>query len=245
MPVRSLGSAVESVLQMANIIYLVTQLDIPSLHSTQRFLAYMQAAGDQRIEVVVNRYDARRAEFDDDRMTKALGLPPKWKVPNDYAAVHRAANTGNALILEKSPAAQALRLLARSACGKSPQPPRKKGRLEPFRLKPGNRMDIDTFAQVKSNIHRILLSQLDLERLRHHSQRACPPGGVRPHSGNPGEGEAAAQWHGEGSTPGGPAGRSVRVRAARAAAQRSDHLRHSGEPQGSGLHRTQREFWKR
>lgn len=123
----SLGAGVEPVFQMANVIYLVTQLDIPSLHNSQRFIAHMLEAGDRRIEVIVNRYDPRKAEFDDERVAKALGLAPKWKIPNDYAAAHRAANTGNALILEKSPVAQALRVLARSACGKPLHPVKRKG----------------------------------------------------------------------------------------------------------------------
>jgi pilus assembly protein CpaE len=123
----SLGCGVEPVFQMANVIYLVTQLDIPSLHNTQRFLSHMQEAGDRRIEVIVNRYDPRKTEFDDERVAKALGLAPKWKIPNDYAAAHRAANTGNPLILEKSPVAQALHVLARSACGKPLHAVKRKG----------------------------------------------------------------------------------------------------------------------
>jgi len=123
----SLGAEVERVFQMANVIYVVTQLDIPSLHSTRRFISYMQSSGDYRIEIIINRYDPRKVEFDDEGVAKALGLAPKWRVPNDFAAAHRAANTGNALILDKSPAASALRVLARSACGKPLQNPKKKG----------------------------------------------------------------------------------------------------------------------
>ena len=123
----SLGASIDAVFQMASVIYVVTQLDIPSLHNTQRSISHLQTLGDRRIEVVVNRYDPRRAEFDDERVAKALGLPPKWKIPNDYAAAHRAANTGNVLILEKSPAAQALRSLARSTCGKPAGDAKRKG----------------------------------------------------------------------------------------------------------------------
>jgi pilus assembly protein CpaE len=123
----SLGSGVEPVFQMADVIYLVTQLDIPSLHNTQRFLSHMLSAGDQRIEVIVNRYDSRKGVFDDEGVAKALGQAPKWKIPNDYTAAHRAANTGHPLILEKSPVAQALRALARSACGKASHPAKRKG----------------------------------------------------------------------------------------------------------------------
>ena len=57
--------------------------------------------GDQHIELVVNRFEARKTEFDDERVTKALGLEPKWRIPNDYAAVHRSLNTGIPLISGK------------------------------------------------------------------------------------------------------------------------------------------------
>src|SRR4029078_3500920 len=97
------------------------------LRSTQRFISYMQAEADARIEVVVNRFDPRRTDFDDERGAKALGVKPKWKIPNDFAAAHKAANTGNALIHENSPISQSLRQLARSACCKPAQAARKKG----------------------------------------------------------------------------------------------------------------------
>jgi Flp pilus assembly CpaE family ATPase len=87
----------------------------------------MQSVGDRRIEVIVNRYESRKGVFDDEGVAKALGQAPKWKIPNDYTAAHRAANTGEPLILEKSPVAQALRALARTACGRASQPAKRKG----------------------------------------------------------------------------------------------------------------------
>jgi len=115
---RSLGDGAETLLQMANTIYLVTQLDVPSLRNAQRFISYIQRTGGQRIELVVNRFDARKTEFDDERVTKALGLAPRWKIPNDYAAARRSSNAGSPLMQEKSPVAAALRAMARAASGK-------------------------------------------------------------------------------------------------------------------------------
>jgi hypothetical protein len=34
----------------------------------------------------LNRFDPRKTEFGDDRLAKALGAKPRWKVPNDYAS---------------------------------------------------------------------------------------------------------------------------------------------------------------
>ena len=124
---RGLGEGIEPLFQMADSIYLVTQLNIPSLRNTQRFIAHIQREGDRHIELVVNRFDPRKTEFDDDHVSKVLGLQPKWKVPNDYAAVHRASNAGKPLILEKSPVANTLRTMARAASGRSVAPEKKKG----------------------------------------------------------------------------------------------------------------------
>jgi len=115
---RNLGDGAEALLQMANTIYLVTQLDIPSLRNAQRLISYIQRVGDQRIELVVNRFDARKMEFDDEQVTKALGLAPRWKIPNDFAAARRSSNAGSPLIQEKSPVAAGLRAMARAASGK-------------------------------------------------------------------------------------------------------------------------------
>ena len=124
---RGLGDGIEPLFQMADIVYLVTQLNIPSLRNTQRFVSHIQREEDRRIELVVNRFDARNTEFDDERVAKVLGLQPKWKVPNDYGAVHRSSNAGNALIMEKSPVANALRNMARVAAGRPAAAAKKKG----------------------------------------------------------------------------------------------------------------------
>jgi pilus assembly protein CpaE len=123
---RDMGDAAEAVLQLADTVYLVTQLDIPSLRNAQRLIAYIQRTGSARIELVVNRHDARKEDIEDAQVTKALGLAPKWKIPNDYAAARRASNAGSPLIHEKSPAAAAFRAMARAASGKAAGPEKKK-----------------------------------------------------------------------------------------------------------------------
>jgi pilus assembly protein CpaE len=124
---RSLGEAAESLFEAANTIYLVTQLDVLSLRNAQRMIAHIQRAGNDRIELVVNRYDPRKVEFDDQSLAKVLGIAPKWKIPNDFGAAYRTSNSGTPLIEEKSPAANALRILARAASGKPLYPEKKKG----------------------------------------------------------------------------------------------------------------------
>jgi pilus assembly protein CpaE len=126
----SLGSAAEPLFQLAGTVYLVTQVDIPSLRNCQRFISHLQKSGDVSIELVLNRYEPRKVEFDDDRLAKAVGIAPKWRVPNDYNAVRRAANTGNPVLEEKTPVANVIYQMARAACGKMQESEKKKG----FRL---------------------------------------------------------------------------------------------------------------
>jgi pilus assembly protein CpaE len=124
---RALGDGLDPLFQMADTIYLVTQLSIPALRNTQRFISHIQHEGERNIELVVNRFEPRKTEFDDEGVTKVLGLKPKWKVPNDYASVHRSSNAGNPLILENSPVANALRTMARAAAGRPTAAAKKKG----------------------------------------------------------------------------------------------------------------------
>jgi pilus assembly protein CpaE len=122
----TLGTAVDPLFQGAEKIFMVTQVDIPSLRNCQRMISYLDRFDQKRIELVLNRFEPRKLEFDDDQLTKAVGIRPKWKVPNDYTAALRACNTGTPLIAEKSPVSQVLLQMARSACGKAPAGNRKK-----------------------------------------------------------------------------------------------------------------------
>lgn len=124
---HDLGDGAEALLQMASTIYLVTQLNVPSLRNAQRLISYMQRIGDPNIELVVNRYDSKKNEIADEQVTKALGLAPKWKIANDYEAARRSSNAGTPLLQEKSPVATGLRAMARAASGKAVVAEKKKG----------------------------------------------------------------------------------------------------------------------
>jgi len=123
----SLGDSAAPLFQLASTIFLVTQADIPSLRGAQRFLTYLQAYGEPNVELVLNRYEGKRAQFDDEQIAKTLGITPKWKVPNDYAAARHAADAGAPVMSERSAIAESLRRMARAACGKSTDASKKKG----------------------------------------------------------------------------------------------------------------------
>jgi pilus assembly protein CpaE len=124
----SLGPAGNTVFEMADLVYLVMQVDIPAMRNAIRLISNIQsyAEGRSRIELVLNRYDPRKQEIEEGQIAKALDLPLKWKIPNDYAAVRRSLDAGVTLMSGKSPVAQALLQMAREACGKELENGKKK-----------------------------------------------------------------------------------------------------------------------
>src|SRR4029453_15454774 len=77
----SLGQAGDAVFEMADLIYLVLQVDISTLRNAQPLISHMQGPADRasRIDVVLNRYDLRKLEIEENQIAKALALPLKWK----------------------------------------------------------------------------------------------------------------------------------------------------------------------
>jgi len=124
----SLGSAGNVVYEMADLVYLVMQVDIPTLRNAKRIISHIQGPPEHasRVELVLNRYDSRHLEIEESQIAKALDLPLKWKIPNDYSGVRRSLDAGAALGSGNSPVAQALLRMARAACGKPQENEKKK-----------------------------------------------------------------------------------------------------------------------
>ena len=114
--------------ESADAIYLVTQVDIPSLRNSQRIINHLQTSMPEghRLEVIANRYDGRKAELSQENIEKAISAPLKWKVPNDYSAVHRSQNTGVPLVSESSAISKVFFQMAKAACGKDPDIPKRR-----------------------------------------------------------------------------------------------------------------------
>lgn len=114
------GQVQEVLLDDAESIYLVTQVSIPALRNSHRLIPYLLGTAKERnLEVVLNRFDSRLNDIDETGISKALGRPARWKVPNDYAAVRRAQNSGTPIAMEDTVITRTLREMAREACGKS------------------------------------------------------------------------------------------------------------------------------
>jgi pilus assembly protein CpaE len=113
------GHGEETLLDLADTVYLVTEASIPALRNARRVLSYM--AGRDRnphVEVVVNRFNGKEFAIDENSTTKALGRPVDWKIPNDFPSVRTAENTGVPLAMKDSPISRVMNKMAVSTCGK-------------------------------------------------------------------------------------------------------------------------------
>ncbi|MGA3162478.1 MAG: AAA family ATPase [Terracidiphilus sp.] len=107
-------------------VYLVTQIGIPELRNSHRLIAQLSAQGSPKLVIVINRYDPKSMEIDEEHITKALTRPAQWKIPNNYAAVRRMQNTATPFTEEDSPLSRVIRQMARSVCGQPSIPEKKK-----------------------------------------------------------------------------------------------------------------------
>jgi pilus assembly protein CpaE len=109
----------ESVFEVADTLYLVTEMTFPALRNAHRIVSFLTEKDKSRgLEVVMNRFASRHGGIDENSATKALGRPINWKIPNSYAAARTAQDSGVPLAMENSPISRVLVQMARAACGK-------------------------------------------------------------------------------------------------------------------------------
>jgi len=113
------GGAEETLLEMADTVYLVTEVSIPALRNARRLMSFMaERERNPHVEVILNRFNAREIEIDENSATKALARPVDWKIPNDFPAVRTAENTGVPLAMKDSPISRVMHKMAINAAGK-------------------------------------------------------------------------------------------------------------------------------
>lgn len=85
----------------ADEIYLVTNVDLPSLKNIQRCQHILDRFSDQgeRVRLLVNRYQPD-GDITLDDVERALGAEIYWTLPNDYEAVIYSINTGHPVVLD-------------------------------------------------------------------------------------------------------------------------------------------------
>jgi pilus assembly protein CpaE len=113
---KSLGAPARAALQTANQIFLVTNMDVPSLRNLKRCLPILDAltAGDaERLRLVVNRFNGKGLVGLKD-IEETLGIEVYRTLTNDFDTVMTSISTGQPLVLQgNSRYAKELRGLAR------------------------------------------------------------------------------------------------------------------------------------
>jgi len=114
---KSLAPPALAALQTADPIFLVTNIDVPSLRNLKRCLPILDrvTAGDPgRLRLVVNRFNPKSLVRLED-LEETLGLEVYWTLTNDYNTVIESISTGKPLVIQgNSRYAEQLKGLARS-----------------------------------------------------------------------------------------------------------------------------------
>jgi|SRR5215469_6689173 len=85
----------------ASCIYLVTQAGISELRNSNRLISQFFKEGGPKLEIVLNRYESHPlGAVNDEVITKALGKPFRWKIPDDQGATRmlQNADAGQSLV---------------------------------------------------------------------------------------------------------------------------------------------------
>lgn len=122
----TVGPTYTALIDAATTVYLVTQVSISELRNSNRIVAEFFATRASKLQIVLNRFTPRSLVIDEESITKALTLPPTWKIPSDYPVVRQAQNSATPFALGDSSIASVIRQMARTACGLSAAPEKKK-----------------------------------------------------------------------------------------------------------------------
>lgn len=122
---RGSSTALFTALEEIDELFLVTTLEVPSLHQARQMIESLsrRAYGRNRIRLVVNRM-IRRSEVTAQDVENIVGLPVYGVIPNDYQALNEAYSGGELLPLN-SPISRRIGALVGKITGNQ-QPPQKR-----------------------------------------------------------------------------------------------------------------------
>jgi pilus assembly protein CpaE len=107
----------------ADLVLLVTQLDLPCLRNVVRLImSFKETNGfDEKVKIVVNRAGYDTGQISLRKATETIGREIFWQVPNDYRVMVEVRNNGVPLIQQAPKAAitQSINQLAAALDGKS------------------------------------------------------------------------------------------------------------------------------
>jgi Flp pilus assembly CpaE family ATPase len=110
----------------AQTIFLITQAGISELRNSNRLISQFFNDDGQRLEIVINRYDPHSLGVTEEQIAKALTMPVRWKIPDDYSSARQMQGPA-ALESADSPVSRIFRQMARSVCGLPVAPDKKTG----------------------------------------------------------------------------------------------------------------------
>ena len=84
-------------------IYLVTQAGISELRNSSLLISRFFSEGNPKLEIVINRFEPGNPGVTEENISKALGRPVRWRIPDDYDATRRMPNNGSPLSIASSP----------------------------------------------------------------------------------------------------------------------------------------------
>lgn len=126
-------------LRMADVVLLVTQLELTSLRNAVRMLHTMgnEDGMIDKVKIIVNRVGADDGEISLAKAEETLGKPIYWQIPNDFRAMMGARNAGVPLLTHapKSKVHQSIVGLANALVGKAPAEAPKRERRSFFSFK--------------------------------------------------------------------------------------------------------------
>ncbi len=101
----------------ADTIFLVTQAGISELRNSNRLISQFFSEDSQRLEIVINRFDPGSLGVTEEHIAKALTMPARWKIPDDYSSVRQMQGPTASEAEADSPISRLFRQMARYVCG--------------------------------------------------------------------------------------------------------------------------------
>ena len=111
----------------ADTILLVTQAGISELRNSNRLISQFFGEDSERLEIVINRYDPHSLGVTEEHIAKALTMPVRWKIPDDYSSARQMQGSTAPDAVADSPTSRVFRQMARSVCGLPSAPDKKTG----------------------------------------------------------------------------------------------------------------------
>lgn len=99
---KSFGPLDLAVMEVSDVVLLVTQLDLPCLRNVVRLMQYFDQREnfEDKIKVVVNRLGLEANQISLNKALETIGREIYWQIPNDYAVMVESRNNGVPLITE-------------------------------------------------------------------------------------------------------------------------------------------------